>query len=70
MTGLILAALFVVGGIAWLALRGTPGAQVPAVVATLTRAVVVLVLVYVALRLVSPEDIPVVLRDVLRYLRA
>ncbi|MFJ9634866.1 hypothetical protein ACIRU8_44970 [Streptomyces sp. NPDC101175] len=70
MTGLILAALIVVGGIGWLALRGAPGTQVPALVTTLTRAVVVLVLAYVALRLVSPEDIPAVLRDVLRYLRA
>lgn len=70
MTGLILVALLVVGAFGWLALRATSGAQVPAVATTLTRAVVGLVLAYVALRLSNPEDIPRILRDALRYSRA
>ncbi|MFJ5657312.1 hypothetical protein ACIQD5_28700 [Streptomyces microflavus] len=69
MTGLILVALLVVGAFGWLALA-TPGAQVLAVATTLTRAVVGLVLAYVALRLSNPEDIPRILRDALRYSRA
>ncbi|MFF0305596.1 hypothetical protein ACFYTV_33420 [Streptomyces sp. NPDC004562] len=69
MTGLMLLALLVVVVIAWLALLKAPGDQVPAVVTALTRAVVVLVLTYVALRLTGPEDISAVLQGALRYLR-
>ncbi|MET8038760.1 hypothetical protein [Streptomyces sp. NPDC005345] len=70
MTGLIFAALLVLGGIARHALRRTPEAQLPALVITLTRAVVVLVLTYAALRMAGPENVPAVLRAAMRYMKA
>ncbi|MFF7172175.1 hypothetical protein [Streptomyces pseudovenezuelae] len=69
MTVLVLAALLVLWGIAHIALRGATGPQVSAVTTKLTRAVVVLVLAYVALRLAEPEDIKNVLQTALGYLR-
>lgn len=69
MNGLMLLALVILGVVAYLALSQASDTDRPVIVNTLARTVTVLVLAYVALRLVNPEDIPALLKALLRYLK-